>query len=133
MHDIGLHIGVLYGALAMLSCLSWVLWTLAGRRMDATHCLLAELGSQMDSKFGQLESRHKEFEGVTDELATAKEQQDGLLRRNVANRSIRKEILGSLRSGLSAEVVSAKFEIPKNEVRLLAKVQTILNDFAAEG
>lgn len=133
MRDVGLHIGVLYGALAMLCCVSWLLWLLARRRMGATDCLLMELGSRVESKFGLLDSRHKEFEGVADELATAKDQQAGLLLRNVANRSIRKEILGSLRSGLSAEVVSAKFEIPRNEVRLLAKVQTILNDFAAEG
>lgn len=128
MNSISLQIAGLYVACLFLTACGILLWSRLRRQSRTTAEMLDELGRTYEGQCLLWERKQRDMEEVTAELTFAREQQETLLLRNISNRSTRKEALQQLRSGMRPDSVSATLELPRSEVRLLAKVRSILTD-----
>ncbi len=88
--------------------------------------LFGELGKTYEGQCQMWDSRQQAMERVTAGLTEAREQHENLMRRTAGSRSDRREAMAQLRAGMRPDAVAAGLEIPRNDVRLLAKVQSIL-------
>ena len=126
MANAELQFSILYTLLALgfgVAALLWI-WLRKQRRLTAE--MLHELGVTYEGQYTEWQTRQRDMERITSELLVARDQQDSLLGRNLSNRSMRKEALSLLRVGIQPDSVSAKLDLPRSDVRLLAKVQSIL-------
>lgn len=121
-----IHIAVLYVLALLLTISTGTLWLRTRRYRQNTQEILHELGTTYEGQWRIWESRQDEMERITAELTLAREQQEDVLRRSAGHRSERKEILANLRTGARPDAIAAKIALPRNDVRLLSKVQNII-------
>ncbi len=112
------------GLAAGFGCLALVLRLRAARQEQAT--LWAEFRSEQELQCQAWDNRQEKSEQLLLDLQQARQQQDSILGRNGSVKLVRQEVLAHLRSGLQPDAVSKRMELPRNEVRLLARVQGIL-------
>lgn len=112
------------GVLALGFCV-WLLRrlrTIEGAQVSAT----ADFRGEYESNCQAFDARMERTDALLEDLQHARDQQQAILTRNAAVRSVRQEVLSHLRGGMQADAVSRRMELPRNEVRLLARVQGIL-------
>ena len=113
------------GIILLAAACAWLY--VAGRRERANlKELFGELGKTYEGQCQMWDSRQQAMEQVTTGLTEAREQHESLMRRTAGSRSDRREAMAQLRAGMRPDAVAAGLEIPRSDVRLLAKVQSIL-------